>query len=141
MSSGSTIVDIPIGKKVSVTKTVSEDAINTFAELTGDFDPNHVDEEYCKTTVFGKRIAHGALIVGYMSTASTLILEDFGAPLVSVGYDKIRFVQPVYINDVVTITYEITGTIPERNRTIGMMLVTNQDGAVVAAGTHIQQIV
>ena len=63
-----------------------------FAGITGDLDPNHVDEEYCKKTPIGHRIAHGALIVGYMSTTSTLITQGFGRPMLSLGYDRI----PIY---------------------------------------------
>lgn len=135
------IEDVPVGASVSFSKTVSESDIYLFAGITGDFDPNHVDEEFCKKTSLGARIAHGALIIGYTSTASTLILQDFQAPMVSVGYDRIRFIKPVYIGDTVTVTYTITELIPERNRFRSNIEVTNQHGDLVAVATHIQQLV
>ncbi len=52
---------IDIGKRVEFRKTVSESDIYLFAGVTGDFDPLHIDEEFCKTTPYGRRIAHGAL--------------------------------------------------------------------------------
>ncbi|MDQ2960780.1 MAG: MaoC family dehydratase, partial [Candidatus Dormibacteraeota bacterium] len=97
-----TIHDVPIGKRTVVSKTVSESDVYLFAGITGDLDPNHVDEEYCKHNSLGHRVAHGALIVGYMSAASTRILEDFERPMVSLGYDRIRFVKPVFFGDTVT---------------------------------------
>lgn len=137
---GSSIHDIPVPLVATFSKTVSESDVYGFAGITGDFDGNHVNEEFAKTTPLGRRVAHGALIVGYMSTASTLVLQDFGAPLVSVGYDRIRFTKPVFIGDTVTVRYEITGKDVSRNRTTARVEVTNQNGELVAIATHIQQV-
>jgi acyl dehydratase len=134
------IEDVPIGLSASFSKTVGESDIYLFAGITGDLDPNHVDEEYCKTTPFGHRIAHGALIIGYMSTASTLVSQGFGRPLVSLGYDRVRFTKPVFIGDTVTINYEITEVDTERNRTIAKVEALNQRGETVAVATHIQKL-
>jgi 3-hydroxybutyryl-CoA dehydratase len=137
---GTTIQDIPTGLKVRFSKTVGESDVYLFAGITGDFDPNHVDEEYAKTTPFGHRIAHGALIVGYMSTASTMVLQGFSRPVVSLGYDRIRLVKPVYIGDTVTIDYEIVDKDEARARTIAKVEARNQNGDVVAVATHIQKV-
>src|SRR5260370_6027958 len=111
------IDDIKVGLSTRFTKTVSESDVYLFAVITGDFDPNHVDEEYCRRTSLGHRVAHGALIVGYTSAASTRILQDFDRPLVSVGYDRIPFLKPGYFGDTLTIDYEITGIELEKERT------------------------
>jgi acyl dehydratase len=140
MIQGTTIEEIPIGLKARFSKTVSESDIYLFAGITGDLDPNHVDEEYCKTTPFGHRIAHGALIIGYMSTASTLVLQGFGGPVVSLGYDRIRLVKPVLIGDTVTVNYEIVDRDLDRQRTIAKVEVTNQHGEMVAVATHVQKV-
>ena len=81
---------IAIGHRAEFTKTVSESDVYQFAGITGDFSPNHVNEAFMQQTSFGGRIAHGALIVGYMSTASTMIIEKvqsefFGTTPVSLG--------------------------------------------------------
>ncbi len=138
---GQNIDDIAIGVRTRVTKTVSESDVYLFAGITGDFDPNHVDEEYCRKTSLGHRVAHGALIVGYTSAASTRILEDFGRPMVSVGYDRIRFLKPVYFGDTLTIDYEIESIERERERTIAKIEVKNQRDELVAVATHIMQLV
>jgi acyl dehydratase len=139
--SGKSIDDITVGLRTRVTKTVSESDVYLFAGITGDMDPNHVDEEYTRKTSLGHRVAHGALIVGYTSAASTRILQDFDRPMVSVGYDRIRFLKPVYFGDTLTIDYEITGVERERERTIAKIEVKNQRDELVAVLSHIMQLV
>ena len=139
--SGKSIDDIPVGLRTRFTKTVSESDVYLFAGITGDLDPNHVDEEYCRKTSLGHRVAHGALIVGYTSAASTRILQDFERPMVSVGYDRIRFLKPVYFGDTLTIDYEIASIERERERTVAKIEVTNQRDELVLVATHIMQLV
>jgi len=139
--SGSAIDDIPVGLKTRLTKTVSESDVYLFAGITGDLDPNHVDEEYCRKTSLGHRVAHGALIVGYTSAASTRVLQDFNRPMVSAGYDRIRFLKPVYFGDTLTIDYEITSIERERERTVATIEVKNQRDELVMIATHIMQLV
>jgi 3-hydroxybutyryl-CoA dehydratase len=139
--SGHSIDDIAVGLRTRITKTVSESDVYLFAGITGDLDPNHVDEEYCRKTSLGHRVAHGALIIGYTSAASTRILQDFDRPMVSVGYDRIRFLKPVYFGDTLTVDYEIESIERERERTIGKIEVKNQRDELVAVATHIMQLV
>ena len=139
--SGNSINDIAVGLRVRVTKTVSESDVYLFAGITGDLDPNHVDEEYCRTTSLGHRVAHGALIVGYTSAASTRILQDFDRPMVSAGYDRIRFLKPVYFGDTLTIDYEIASIERERERMVAKIEVKNQRDELVMVATHIMQLV
>ena len=138
---GQSIDDVKVGLRTRVTKTVSESDVYLFAGITGDFDPNHVDEEYTRKTSLGHRVAHGALIVGYTSAASTKILEGFDRPMVSAGYDRIRFLKPVYFGDTLTIDYVIDSIERERERTIAKIEVKNQKDELVAVLTHIMQLV
>jgi acyl dehydratase len=140
MNDTDSIHTFPVGKSVTFSKTVSESDIYLFAGITGDFDPIHVDQEFAKTTQYGQRIAHGALILGYMSTASTLIHQGFGRPLVSLGYDRIRIVAPVFVGDTVTVTYTVTATDLERSRTTADCIARNQRGETVVISTHIQKV-
>jgi 3-hydroxybutyryl-CoA dehydratase len=139
--SGRTVDDIPIGLRTRFTKTVSESDVYLFAGITGDLDPNHVDEEYCRKTSLGHRVAHGALILGYTSAASTRILQDFDRPMVSVGYDRIRFLKPVYFGDTITVDYEIARVEREKERVIASIEVKNQRDELVAVATHIMQLI
>ena len=138
---GTRIDDIEVGLSTRFSKTVSESDVYLFAGITGDLDPNHVDEEYCKRTSLGHRVAHGALIVGYMSAASTRILEGFERPMVSVGYDRIRFIKPVYLGDTINVEYVISSLDPERERIISKVEVRNQHGELVCVADHIMQLV
>jgi acyl dehydratase len=132
---------LPVGKKVTVRKTVSESDVYLFAGLTGDLSPNHVDEEYMRKTKYGRRIAHGALIVGLMSHASTKIITDLPGTIVSYGYDRIRFPAPLFLGDTVTVTYEIVERDEAAMKTFARVTATSQRGDVVAAATHILKVV
>src|SRR2546425_9086970 len=75
-SAKETFAALTIGKKVEVHKTVGETDIYLFAGITGDFARNHVDEEFMRRTRYGRRIAHGALLVGYRSEEHTSELQS-----------------------------------------------------------------
>jgi len=113
-----------------------------FAGITGEFSPNHVDEEAMRQTAYGGRIAHGALLVGYMSRASTLIVDQCGAlnqshyP-VSLGYDRVRFLQGVRIGDTITITYGINAVDDAKLRSDAAIEMKNHRGELVAVARHI----
>jgi 3-hydroxybutyryl-CoA dehydratase len=138
---GKSVDDIPIGLSTRFSKTVSESDVYLFAGITGDLDPNHVDEEFCRGTSLGHRVAHGALIVGYMSAASSRILEDFDRPMVSVGYDRIRFLKPVYLGDTITVQYVISSVDAKRERIAAKVEVKNQRDELVCVADHIMQLV
>ena len=139
--SARTLAALPIGRTVTVSKTVSESDVYLFAGLTGDLSPNHVDEEYMKKTRYGRRIAHGALAIGLMSNASTRMLEGVPGTVVSYGYDRVRFPAPCFLGDTVTVTYEIVERDEAAGKTFARVTCTTQTGAVVAAATHILKVV
>jgi acyl dehydratase len=133
-----------IGASVTCAKTVGESDVYLFAGITGDLSPNHVDEEAMKATRYGGRIAHGALLVGYMSRASTLICDKCEALMrghypVSLGYDRVRFLEAVKIGDTITITYRIVSVDKERMRTVADISLANQHGTVCAVASHIMR--
>jgi 3-hydroxybutyryl-CoA dehydratase len=133
---------VSIGETVKFSKTVSESDIYLFAGITGDFSAHHVNEEYMRTSAIGQRIAHGALLVGFMSTTSAMMIarcieKGIEETPVSVGYDRIRFVKPVFIGDTVTVVYTIATINHEKRRTTAKIEISNQRGEVVAVGDHI----
>ena len=71
---------LAVGCAVTFSKTVGESDIYLFAGITGDLSPNHVDREFMKRTSYGRRIAHGSLLIGYMSTASTMMFRSMRMP-------------------------------------------------------------
>jgi 3-hydroxybutyryl-CoA dehydratase len=130
--------------KTSFRKTVSESDVYLFAGITGDLAPNHVDEQFMRQTPFGRRIAHGALLVGYMSTTSTIVNNLMAERMptifpVSLGYDKIRFLKPVFIGDTIMVHYSVTSVDTARDRSVATVEVTNESGETVAAAVHLMK--
>jgi acyl dehydratase len=80
----------------SMGRTVTETDIVLHAGQTGDFYPHHMDAEWCKTQPFGQRIAHGTLI---FSITIGIAAGDINPEAVSYGYDRLRFIKPVFIGD------------------------------------------
>ncbi|WP_281888766.1 MaoC/PaaZ C-terminal domain-containing protein [Paenibacillus sp. YYML68] len=120
-------------------RTITETDIVLHAGQTGDFYPHHMDAEWCKTQPFGQRIAHGTLTfsIGIGLTAGELNPEAF-----SYGYNRLRFIKPVFIGD----TLYATVTIKEKNEhpkrsdmgfVIEDVLVMNQHGNTVMACEHV----
>jgi acyl dehydratase len=130
---------IPVGTRVTFAKTIGESDIYLFAGITGDFSPNHVNAEHMKSTPYGTIIAHGALVVGLMSTCSTRVLDHAATsrPAVSYGYDRIRFVRPVRVGDTITVTYEIVAADHATAKTLADVTAVNQHGETVVVATHI----
>ena len=131
---------VEIGAKVSFSKTVSESDVYMFAGITGDFSPNHVNKAYMEKSSYGRLMAHGALMVGFMSTVSTMAIahtRDADETPVSLGYDRIRFLKPVFLGDTITVEYEFTAIDVERKRSTADIRITNQDGELTTVGQHI----
>ncbi|QQK77775.1 MaoC family dehydratase N-terminal domain-containing protein [Salicibibacter cibarius] len=137
-------VPIEIGDKVTFSKTVGETDVYMFAGITGDFAPNHVNEEYMNKTPYKKRIAHGVLSIGFASTTSSLFFEKVdtkGMGAVSYGYDRIRFIQPIFIGDTVTVHYTIAEIDHENLKSIAEIEIYNQNNEICTAGQHILKFI
>ena len=132
---------VAIGDTTTFSKTVGEYDVYGFAGISGDFAPNHVNKAYMEKSRYGHLIAHGALLVGYMSTASTLMAEhsraDASVTGVSLGYDRMRFLAPVYFGDTITVDYRVASIDPEKLRATADIRITKQDGTLVAVATHL----
>jgi 3-hydroxybutyryl-CoA dehydratase len=142
MAEGSADLHLSVGDAVDFSKTVGESDVYLFAGITGDFAPNHINEQFMQGTGYGRRIAHGALLVGFMSACSTLmtgLARARGATNlpVSLGYDRIRFLKPVYFGDTVSCRYTLTALEPQRLRALADIQIKNQHGELVAVATHV----
>jgi acyl dehydratase len=133
---------VQVGETASFTKTVSESDVYLFAGITGDFSPNHVNKAYMEKSKYGRLMAHGALMIGFMSTVSTMAVANTrkaDETPVSLGYDRIRFLKPVFMGDTITVHYEFTAIDPEAKRSTADIKVTNQDGELTTVGQHIMK--
>src|ERR1700729_760680 len=137
---------VEVGQHYVFAKTVGETDVTLFAGITGDFSDTHINDQYMKEkSNLGRRIAHGALLVGYMSTVSTISiahvihkegLTDFP---VSAGYDRVRFLKPVILGDTVTTHYTVSSVDKEKGRSIAKVESFNQKKELVAVAEHIMR--
>jgi acyl dehydratase len=135
---------VTVGEEATFAKTIGEADLLLFSALSGDFDPIHVDEEYARASQFGRRIAHGGLVMGLLSTTASMISRravERGSKGVSVslGYDKIRFLRPVFIGDTLTARYRIEEIDTDAGRSLSRVEVANQHGELCLAGTHVMR--
>ena len=130
-----------VGDNVTFAKTVGESDVYLFAGVTGDFAPNHVDRTYMARTTYGERIAHGVLVLGYSSTASTRMLAKAGADAVSYGYDRVRFTAPVFFGDTITVHYQVERIDEAERKVYSAIRVSNQDGVLCLVATHILKLI
>ena len=137
---------VAVGQHYTFAKTVGETDVTLFAGLTGDFSDTHINDQYMRErSNLGGRIAHGALLVGYMSTASTISIahiihqEELTDFPVSAGYDKVRFLKPVLLGDTVTVHYTVASVDRERGRSTAKVEVKNDKAELVAVAEHIMR--
>jgi len=127
-------------KRTGPVRFIGEEDILIHAKETGDFYPHHMDAEWCATQPFKKRMAHGTLV---LSVAVGTLADEINEAAMSYGYDRVRFIAPVYIDDSIQAHSEIVAKRehtknPENYGFIDEnVVVTNQDGATVMAFTHI----
>jgi acyl dehydratase len=135
---------VTVGETAEFSKTLTETDIALFSAISGDFDPVHVDESYARSTQFGRRIAHGILSIALFSTVSAMIsarARERGATgtSVSLGYDRIRFLKPVFIGDTLTARYTILELDPDSRRSRSKVEVFKDGGELAVTGEHIMK--
>ena len=133
---------VAVGESVRFSKTVGESDVYLFAGITGDLSVNHVNEQYMARSKYGRRIAHGALLIGFMSPCSTLMIDRCRGTAgnetpVSLGYDRVRFLRPVFIGDTVTLTYTVVDVDAAKRQSLADIEVVNQAGDLVGVARHI----
>lgn len=126
-----TIIDLHVGDSASLMKSFSEADVLSFALVSGDANPAHVNEEYAKTTMFKTRIVHGMLV-------GSLFSAIFGTKLPGLGsiytFQSLKFVKPVYLDETITATVTVKEVIMEKNRVIFDCVAQNNQGEVVVVG-------
>jgi acyl dehydratase len=119
-------------------RTITEADIVLHAGQTGDFFPHHMDEEWCKTQPFGQRIAHGTLI---FSIGIGLTANEINEVSMTYGYERLRFIQPVFIGDTIRATVTIKDKKEHKKPGHGLVTegveITNQHGQPVLVCEHL----
>jgi 3-hydroxybutyryl-CoA dehydratase len=125
------IDELSVGDAAELAKTVTESDIAMFAEVTGDFNPVHIDPVAAEKSVFGGRIAHGMLSAGFISAVLAMRLPGAGSIYLS---QTLRFTKPVRIGDTVTARVEVLEVIVPKRRVRLATTCRNQNGEVVVEG-------
>ena len=126
-------------QRETVGRTITETDVVLHAGQTGDFYPHHMDAEWCKTQPFGQRMAHGTLVfsVGVGMTAGLI-----NPHAMSYGYDRLRFVKPVFLNDTIRVRVSIKEKRDDPKRggygvVVEALEVINQRGETVLVADHL----
>ncbi|MFX1284261.1 MAG: MaoC family dehydratase [Promethearchaeota archaeon] len=123
--------EIKIGQKAELVRTVTEDDIRKFADVSGDRNPIHLDEEFAKRTFFHGRVAHGMLSAAFISTVLASKLPGPGSIYLK---QEIIFKKPVRIGDTITVAVEVIDKDDEKERVILKTTCINQDNELVVDG-------
>jgi len=119
------------GNKTSRTTVITDEMIHTFADLTGDTNPVHLDDAYAAGTRFGRRIAHGMIAAGLISAT---LANDMPGPGTVYLSQTLQFKGPVYPGDTITTTVEVKSVRPDKPIIILSTTCTNQSNVVVLEG-------
>jgi acyl dehydratase len=124
-------MDLKIGDSFSTSRKVTDDLVRKFAEVSGDYNPLHLDEEFAKTTRFGRRIAHGMLSGAFISA---VLGYEFKERKIVYLSQTMKFTAPVYLEDTVTATATVAAIREDKGIVTLETICTNQDGEVLVKG-------
>ena len=135
--SRATMMEVKLGASFSTERMVTDELIRQFAEISGDFNPIHLDEEFAKKTRFGRRIAHGMLSGAFVSAVLGFELSERKIVYLS---QTLRFKSPVFIGDTVTTTATVTNIREDKPIVTLETVCTNQDGKTLVTGEAVVMI-
>ncbi len=133
---------VTVGERASVSKTVTETDVAFLTAISGDFDPLHMDERFAHQSSLGRRTAPNALAVALVSGCASKIVarareRGFNGTASALGYDRVRFVHPVFIGDTLTLSYVVETVDSELGRSLAGFEARNQDEAPCVVGQHV----
>jgi acyl dehydratase len=133
-NSAPSAVCLKIGDKASMKKTITDRDILLIAELIGDYNPVHMDDDYAAATRFKGRIAHGELITGLISALIGNVLPGHGTIYLS---QNVSFLKPARPNDTIAVTVEIVDIAQEKPIMDLEVICENQLGQVILRGHYV----
>ncbi len=130
-------MDLKIGDTFSTAREVTDELVRKFAEVSGDYNPIHLDEEFAKTTRFGRRIAHGMLSGAFISA---VLGYEFKERKIVYLSQTMKFTAPVYLGDTVTATATVTNIRADKGIVTLETTCTNQNGETLVKGEAVVMI-
>ena len=128
-----------LGSSASVSRVITDETVREFADLSGDTQPLHLNDRYASDTRFGKRIAHGALLVGMVSAVLGVEMAGQEATIVFLGL-SVNFINPVYIGDEITVNCEVVSVREDKPIVKLAVRCTNQSGTEAMNGEAVVYI-
>jgi len=128
--------DLSLEMQASIEKTITAADVEMFASLSGDNNPIHLDEDYAKTTSFGRRIVHGMFSAALISAVAGTKLPGPGGVYLS---QELKFRKPIFIDDTVVATLTITD-INERRGRVTMSTQVHVEGKLVVSGEAVYMV-
>jgi 3-hydroxybutyryl-CoA dehydratase len=122
---------LKVGDKDSISKVIDDAVVRKFADVSNDNNPLHLDEDFAKTTTFGRRIAHGMISAGLISAVLGTQLPGMGTVYMS---QSLKFRRPVFLGDTLTAWAEVQEKIDAKKRVVLKTWVENQKGETVVEG-------
>lgn len=130
-------MDINIGDTFSTTRDVTDELIREFAELSGDHNPIHLDEDFARTTRFGQRIAHGMLSGAFISA---VLGNEFKNRKILYLSQTMRFTAPTFIGDTITTTATVTAVREDKGIVTLSTECKKQTGEVTLTGESVVMV-
>ncbi len=130
-------MNIKVGDKFSKERKVTDELVRQFAEVSGDRNPIHLDDEFARNTRFGKRIAHGMLSGAFISA---VLGYEFKERKIVYLSQTMKFVRPVFIDDTVTATATVVKIRGDKPIIKLETVCTNQNGETLVTGEAVVMI-
>lgn len=127
-------MELKVGDTFSKSREITDELIRQFAEISGDYNPLHLDDEFAKTTRFGKRIAHGMLSGAFISG---VLGYEFSIRKVVYLNQTLKFVAPVFIGDTVTVRATVINIREDKPIVTIETICENQNGETLVKGEAI----
>lgn len=124
-------MDINIGETFSITREITDELIRKFADLSGDHNPLHLDEEFAASTRFGRRIAHGMLSGAFISA---VLGYEFKERRIVYLSQTMRFTAPAFIGDTITVTATVKSIRSDKPIVLMDTICKNQNGETTVTG-------
>ncbi len=124
-------MDLTVGQKATRSLTLTAEHVQKYAEMTGDYNPLHFDEEFAAGTKFKKLVVQGGLTTGVLNALVAMDMPGPGTVFLSHDF---KFIAPVYIGDTITGEAEVLSVHSSKPVTQLKITVTRQTGETVLEG-------
>jgi acyl dehydratase len=127
-------LDLEVGQTATRSNTITREHVDRYAEMTGDRNPLHFDEEYAAKTPFGRLVVHGGLTSGILNA---LVAEDMPGPGTVFMSMDLQFLKPVFVGDTITATAKVLEVHEKKPVCTLAVSIARDDGEVVLEGTTV----